>query len=53
MSQRTRIFLTIIGLLLLAVSIAALSFALAPARVLHEATQIAPTLFTLPPGGVP
>lgn len=53
MSRRTRIFLIIIGLLLLAVAIAALTYALIPARVLHEVTPIAPTVFTLPPGGAP
>jgi hypothetical protein len=53
MSQRMRIFLTLIGLLLLAISIAALAYAFIPARVIQDATPIAPTLFTLPPGGVP
>ncbi len=53
MSRRTRIILALIGLLLVVISIAALSFAFAPANVLHETTPIAPTLFTLPPGGLP
>ncbi len=53
MSRRMRIFLTILGLLLLAISIAALTYALIPARVLHDITPIAPTVFTLPPGGAP
>ncbi len=53
MSRRTRIILALIGLLLVAISIAALSFAFAPAGVLHETAPIAPTLLTLPPGGVP
>ncbi len=53
MSRRTRIILALIGLLLVAISITALAFAFAPASVLHETTPIAPTLFTLPPGGLP
>lgn len=53
MSRRTRIFLTILGLLLLVISIAALTYALTPAQVLRNSAPIAPTLFTLPPGGVP
>jgi hypothetical protein len=53
MTKRTRIFLTILGLLLLAIAIAALSYALTPAQVLHETAPISPTLFTLPAGGAP
>ncbi len=53
MSRRMRIFLALLGLALLAISITALSFAFAPSGVIHEATRIAPTLFTLPAGGVP
>ncbi len=53
MSRRTRIILAVIGLLLVGISLAALSYAFAPSGVLHEATRIAPTLFTLPAGGAP
>jgi hypothetical protein len=53
MSRRTRILLAVIGLLLLGISLAALSYAFAPAGVLRETTPIIPTLLTLPPGGVP
>ncbi len=53
MSRQTRIILAVIGLLLVGISVAALTYALAPAGVLHETTPIAPTLFTLPAGGVP
>jgi hypothetical protein len=53
MSRRTRIILAVVGLLLVGISIAALSYAFIPAGVLREATPIAPTLFTLPPGGLP
>ncbi len=53
MSQRTRIFLVIIGLLLLALSITALVYAFTPTQVIRDVTPVAPTLLTLPPGGVP
>jgi hypothetical protein len=53
MSRRTRIILILAGLLLLAVSFAALSYAYAPSNVLRDATPLAPTLFTLPAGGAP
>lgn len=53
MSRKTRIILMVLGLLFLAIAIAALSFAFAPARVVNEMTPVAPTLFTLPPGGLP
>ncbi len=53
MSRRTRVILAIIGLLLVGLSVAALSYAFAPTGMLHDATPVAPTLFTLPPGGVP
>ena len=53
MSRRTRIILVIIGLALVGISLAALSYALAPVGTLREATPLAPTLFTLPPAGLP
>ncbi len=53
MSRRTRMILVCSGLLLVGISLAALTYALTPAGVMREATPLAPTLFTLPPGGVP
>jgi hypothetical protein len=53
MSRRTRILLALVGLALVVASLAALSFAWAPVDVLSEQTPLAPTLFTLPPGGGP
>ncbi len=53
MARRTRIILILLGLLLLAVSFAAFSYAYAPSNMLRDATPLAPTLFTLPAGGVP
>ncbi len=52
MSRRTRIILILLGLLL-AVSFVAFSYAYAPSNVLRDSTPLAPTLFTLPAGGVP
>lgn len=53
MNKRTRIILAIFGLLLLAVALAALSYAFAAPVTLREITPLAPTLFTLPAGGTP
>jgi hypothetical protein len=53
MSRRTRLILLLVGLLLLAIALAALSFAWSPVRVLTDQAPIAPTLFVLPPGGSP
>ena len=51
MSRRKRMTLALIGLLLLAFALAALTYAFSPAVVLSEQAPIAPTLLTLPPGG--
>lgn len=53
MARQTRVILALIGLLLVGISIAALVYAFAPGNVLREAAPLAPTLFTLPAGGVP
>ena len=51
MSRRKRMILAVIGLLLLAFALAALSYAFSPSAVLRDQAPIAPTLLTLPPGG--
>jgi hypothetical protein len=53
MTPRVRRFLVLIGLLLVIASLAALIYAFAPVNTLSLQTPIAPTLFTLPAGGVP
>ena len=53
MSRRMRTILVIAGLLLVGLSIVALAYALVPADVVRESTPLAPTLFTLPAGGLP
>jgi hypothetical protein len=53
MTPRVRRFLVLIGLLLVTASLAALFYAFAPVETFTLQTPIAPTLFTLPPGGAP
>ncbi len=53
MSRNRRIIFALVGLALVAISLIALAYAFAPVGVLHESTPLAPTLLTLPPGGVP
>jgi hypothetical protein len=53
MSRRLRAFLLILGLLLLAISLAALLYAFQDGEVLRGSATLAPTLFTLPAGGAP
>ena len=53
MTRRTRIILALIGLLLVLISLTALSYAWSPVDALREQVPIAPTLLTLPPGGGP
>ena len=50
MSRRTRILLALIGIALVAASLAALSFAWTPVEILADQAPVAPTLFILPPG---
>lgn len=52
MTRRKRFILALIGLALLAISAAALIYALGPIPTLSEQTPILPTLLTLPPGSV-
>jgi hypothetical protein len=51
MTRRTRIILALIGLLLVGISVAALSYAFAPAQIMHASAPLAPTLLAVPPGG--
>lgn len=51
MSRRTRITLALVGLLLLAFSLAALAYAFNPTPILSDKAPILPTLLTLPAGG--
>jgi hypothetical protein len=53
MAKRTRILLALAGLLLVAIALAALGYAFLPAEVLHLSAPVAPTLLSLPPGGLP
>ena len=53
MSRRMRAFLLILGLLLLAISLAALVYAFQAGEVTRSSATLAPTLFTLPAGGAP
>jgi hypothetical protein len=53
MAKRTRIFLALFGLLLIGIALIALGYAFIPAEVLRLSAPVAPTLFSLPPGGVP
>ena len=51
MSRRKRMILALIGVLLLAFALAALSYAFAPVTLIRDQAPIAPTLLTLPAGG--
>lgn len=51
MSRRTRILIALVGLLLLVISAAALSYAYAPVSRLSDQTPVIPTLLTVVPGG--
>lgn len=53
MSRKTRALLLIFGLLLLAISLAALVYAFQGSEVSRTSATLAPTLFTLPAGGAP
>ncbi len=53
MRIRARWVLFVFGLLLVFVSLAALAYAFQPVQVLHAGGTLAPTLFTLTPGGIP
>ncbi len=53
MSRRMRVLLVLIGLALVVISLAALSFAWAPVDILRDQAPVAPTLFVLPGGGAP
>lgn len=53
MKKRTRLILVFLGLLLVIISLAALSYAFSTPDVLRETVPLAPTLFTLPPAGGP
>jgi hypothetical protein len=48
MSRRTRLLLTILGILLVAVSLAALAYLAWPAQSLREQAPLVPTLFVPP-----
>jgi hypothetical protein len=50
---RLRLILVAVGVLLVAISLTALIFAWSPVEVLGDRAPIAPTLFSLPPGGNP
>jgi len=52
MSRRMRFVLLTVGLLLLLLALAALSFALQPDSALRETIRLSPTLF-VPPGASP
>ena len=53
MSRRMRLLLMLLGLVLVMISLAALSFAWMPVDIFHEQAPVAPTLFVLPGGGAP
>ena len=53
MTQRTRIILALIGLLLIGISTVALTYAFIPANALHDAAPLAPALLTLPAEVIP
>jgi hypothetical protein len=53
MSRRTRILLAVFGLALVILSLAALGYAFRSVETLHGGATLAPTLFTLPAGGLP
>lgn len=53
MSRKRRIILALVGLALIGISLAALTYAFAASGVLRESAPIAPTLFTLPAGNAP
>ncbi len=52
MTRKTRAIMVLIGLLIVLFAMAALAYALTPVEALREQAPIAPTLFTLPPGGL-
>lgn len=52
MSRRTRVILIVVGMVLLAVGLAALAFAWMPVQVFSDQAPVAPTLFVLP-GNLP
>jgi hypothetical protein len=53
MSRNRRIILVLVGLALIGISLAALTYAFAAPGILRESAPLAPTLFTLPAGSVP
>ena len=53
MPRKTRAILVLLGLLIIMFAITALAYAFLPGETLREQAPIAPTLFTLPPGGAP
>lgn len=53
MTRKTRAILVLLGLLIVIFALTALAYALLPGETLREQAPIAPTLFTLPPGGAP
>lgn len=53
MSRRTRVVILVLGLALVLISLVALSYAFQSTETMRGAATLAPTLFTLPPGGLP
>ncbi len=53
MSRKTRILIALLGLALVCLSLAALGYAYRSAETLRGGATLAPTLFTLPVGGMP
>jgi type II secretory pathway component PulL len=51
MSQRWRLTLALVGLIVVMLSLAALAYAMWPIETTSEQFRPAPTLFTPPPGG--
>ena len=51
MTQRRRLVLALMGLIVIVFSLAALTYAMWPIETTREQFRPAPTLFTPPPGG--